>query len=172
MLHLPMEPFGYPAEDPGPRTLLASAGEQDNHESLQWHLSRFSGYTGVVNYLGAPPVERGSRPCSCSSRARGHAGWYFSTMAPRREAALPRSPPASICPSGRPMSFSTPAAHFATSPTDLQAARGDRQIRPHRDRHRYRTSRHDRCDCGVGKGFGSERHSARSGKRRFPRAAG
>jgi polysaccharide deacetylase 2 family uncharacterized protein YibQ len=53
MLHLPMEPFGYPAEDPGPRTLLASAGEADNRASLLWHLSRFSGYTGVVNYLGA-----------------------------------------------------------------------------------------------------------------------
>jgi hypothetical protein len=53
MLHLPMEPFGYPAENPGPRTLLAGAGEQDNHASLLWHLSRFSGYTGVVNYLGA-----------------------------------------------------------------------------------------------------------------------
>ncbi len=47
-----MEPFGYPAEDPGPRTLLASASEQDNRASLLWHLSRFSGYTGVVNYRG------------------------------------------------------------------------------------------------------------------------
>ncbi|MDP9138897.1 MAG: divergent polysaccharide deacetylase family protein, partial [Pseudomonadota bacterium] len=53
MLHLPMEPFGYPAENPGPRTLLASASESDNQASLLWHLSRFSGYTGVVNYLGA-----------------------------------------------------------------------------------------------------------------------
>ena len=53
MLHLPMEPFGYPAQDPGPKTLLAAAGEEANRSNLLWHLSRFSGYTGVVNYLGA-----------------------------------------------------------------------------------------------------------------------
>ena len=73
MLHLPMEPFGYPAEDPGPRTLLASAGEHDNHESLQWHLSRFSGYTGVVNYLGARLLSEESAlaPVLRELRARG-----------------------------------------------------------------------------------------------------
>jgi polysaccharide deacetylase 2 family uncharacterized protein YibQ len=53
MLHLPMEPFGYPGNNPGPRTLLASAKPEENLTSLSWLLSRFSGYTGVVNYLGA-----------------------------------------------------------------------------------------------------------------------
>ena len=53
MLHLPMEPFGYPGNNPGPRTLLASAKPEENMTSLSWLLSRFSGYTGVVNYLGA-----------------------------------------------------------------------------------------------------------------------
>ena len=53
MLHLPMEPFGYPASNPGPHTLLVSAKSDDNMTSLTWLLSRFTGYTGVVNYLGA-----------------------------------------------------------------------------------------------------------------------
>jgi putative (di)nucleoside polyphosphate hydrolase len=52
-LQLPMEPFGYPSIDPGPRTLLTSASAQQNVDSLHWHLSRFSGYAGVTNYLGA-----------------------------------------------------------------------------------------------------------------------
>ena len=52
-LHLPMEPFGYPAVDPGPRTLRAGDGAGENAENLSWLLSRFAGYAGVVNYMGA-----------------------------------------------------------------------------------------------------------------------
>lgn len=53
LLHLPMEPFGYPAVDPGPRTLLAGAGAAQNLDNLHWLMSRFTGYAGVVNYMGA-----------------------------------------------------------------------------------------------------------------------
>lgn len=52
-IHLPMEPFGYPSIDPGPHTLLTSVPPQKNLDSLHWHLSRFAGYAGVTNYLGA-----------------------------------------------------------------------------------------------------------------------
>lgn len=52
-IHLPMEPFGYPSIDPGPRTLLTSVPPLKNLDSLRWHLSRFAGYAGVTNYLGA-----------------------------------------------------------------------------------------------------------------------
>lgn len=53
MLHLPMEPFGYPSVDPGPRTLRAGDGAGTNLDNLSWMMSRFAGYTGVVNYMGA-----------------------------------------------------------------------------------------------------------------------
>jgi uncharacterized protein len=53
MLHLPMEPFGYPGVDPGPRTLRAGEAASDNLDRLAWLLSRFAGYVGVVNYMGA-----------------------------------------------------------------------------------------------------------------------
>jgi uncharacterized protein len=53
MLQLPMEPFGYPNLNPGPHTLLVSADSKSTAASLSWLLSRFTGYTGVVNYLGA-----------------------------------------------------------------------------------------------------------------------
>jgi polysaccharide deacetylase 2 family uncharacterized protein YibQ len=52
MLQLPMEPFDYPDNDPGPQTLLASAKADKNLDRLQWLLSRFPGYVGVSNYLG------------------------------------------------------------------------------------------------------------------------
>lgn len=53
MLHLPMEPFGYPNIDPGPKTLVASASPAETRNNLLWLMSRFSGYTGVLNYMGA-----------------------------------------------------------------------------------------------------------------------
>lgn len=52
MLELPMEPYGYPDNDPGPYTLLTSADPSENIRRLHWLLSRFTGYVGVTNYLG------------------------------------------------------------------------------------------------------------------------
>lgn len=53
LLELPMEPFGYPQNDPGPYTLLTSLSASDNTSRLEWLLSRFTGYAGVMNYQGA-----------------------------------------------------------------------------------------------------------------------
>ena len=53
MLQLPMEPFGYPAVNPGPKTILVDADINTNLDALAWHMGRFAGYTGVVNYMGA-----------------------------------------------------------------------------------------------------------------------
>ena len=51
-LQLPLEPVGFPATNPGPKTLLADADGATNLDALYWHLSRFSGYAGVINYMG------------------------------------------------------------------------------------------------------------------------
>lgn len=53
MLQLPMEPIDYPQTNPGPHTLLASASVAENIENLHWLMSRFTGYIGVANFLGA-----------------------------------------------------------------------------------------------------------------------
>ncbi len=53
MLQIPMEPFDYPDSDPGPHTLTVTAKPQENSDKLQWVLGRFSGYVGVINYMGA-----------------------------------------------------------------------------------------------------------------------
>jgi polysaccharide deacetylase 2 family uncharacterized protein YibQ len=53
MLQLPLEPVGYPASNPGPKTLLADASREENLDSLRWHMSRFAGYIGITNYMGS-----------------------------------------------------------------------------------------------------------------------
>ncbi len=51
-LQAPMESFGGAADNPGPHTLIAAASDAENLDSLRWLMSRFTGYVGVVNYLG------------------------------------------------------------------------------------------------------------------------
>jgi polysaccharide deacetylase 2 family uncharacterized protein YibQ len=53
LLTLPMEPVDYPANDPGPHTLLVSLSEAENRARLTWLMSRFAGYSGVVNLMGS-----------------------------------------------------------------------------------------------------------------------
>lgn len=53
LLQLPMEPVGFPGSNPGPRTLQSEATTEENLASLHWHMSRFAGYSGVTNYMGA-----------------------------------------------------------------------------------------------------------------------
>jgi polysaccharide deacetylase 2 family uncharacterized protein YibQ len=53
LLQIPMEPFDYPDNDPGPQTLLTTLDAEQNLDRLYWHLSRFQGYAGVSNFMGA-----------------------------------------------------------------------------------------------------------------------
>ena len=53
LLQLPMEPFDYPANNPGPHTLLSELSEAENLDNLHWLMTRFAGYVGVMNFLGA-----------------------------------------------------------------------------------------------------------------------
>jgi hypothetical protein len=52
MLEMPMEPTGYPDNDPGPYTLLASGSPADLQSKMNWLLGRATGYFGVTNYMG------------------------------------------------------------------------------------------------------------------------
>lgn len=52
MLELPMEPFDYPHNDPGPFTLLTQTAFEENDDKLEWLMSRFTGYAGVINEQG------------------------------------------------------------------------------------------------------------------------
>lgn len=53
LLQIPMEPFDYPDNDPGPQTLLSNLTAAQNIDRLHWFLSRFRGYVGVTTLMGA-----------------------------------------------------------------------------------------------------------------------
>lgn len=60
LLQVPMEPFDYPESDPGPHTLKAGGEPRENIERLHWLMSRFTGYVGLMNFMGGKLMtERG-----------------------------------------------------------------------------------------------------------------
>lgn len=53
LLEVPLEPFDYPQNDPGPQTLLTGEPTRANLDKLFWLMSRFGGYVGLINNMGA-----------------------------------------------------------------------------------------------------------------------
>lgn len=52
LLQLPMEPFGYPSNNPGKHTLRTDLDAVSNTENLNWLLARTTNYVGVIGFLG------------------------------------------------------------------------------------------------------------------------
>jgi polysaccharide deacetylase 2 family uncharacterized protein YibQ len=52
LLQMPMEPFDYPDNDPGPQTLLSAARPEENLDRMRWLMARIGTYVGIVNYMG------------------------------------------------------------------------------------------------------------------------
>lgn len=97
LLELPMEPFGYPQNDPGPHTLLTGGNTAENISRLEWLMSRFTGYAGVMNYQGARFTASSTalKPVLAALGARGllyvDNGASARSLAPAmsREAGMP-----------------------------------------------------------------------------------
>jgi polysaccharide deacetylase 2 family uncharacterized protein YibQ len=59
LLAIPMEPQGYPVNDPDDRhALMTSLPPAENLDRLRWVLSRFGGYVGVTSAIGPMRGER------------------------------------------------------------------------------------------------------------------
>ncbi|WP_371422393.1 divergent polysaccharide deacetylase family protein [Tardiphaga sp.] len=88
LLQLPMEPFDYPDNDPGPQTLLSSATAEQNLDRMMWHMSRFQGYVGVANFMGARFIatDTAMQPIAREASKRGLALFDDGTT-PRSVAA-------------------------------------------------------------------------------------
>ncbi|MBX9774285.1 MAG: divergent polysaccharide deacetylase family protein [Xanthobacteraceae bacterium] len=73
MLQVPMEPFDYPDNDPGPHTLLTSIDTAQNIDRLHWLMSRFQGYVGIINHMGGrfSASEQGMAPVLREAATRG-----------------------------------------------------------------------------------------------------
>jgi len=87
MLQIPMEPFDFPNNDPGDHALLTTKRPLENIDELDWLLSRFTGYAGVTNYMGAKftASETAMRPFLEAISARGL--FYFDDGASNRSQA-------------------------------------------------------------------------------------
>jgi len=58
LIEVPLEPAGFPLNDPGPKTLLTSLSPAANAQFLQWAMSRIEGYVGAVGVAGTMRGER------------------------------------------------------------------------------------------------------------------
>ena len=58
VVSLPMEPLRFPLNDPGPNAMLTTLSVEQNQPRLLWALSRFQGYAGATDIMGAMRGER------------------------------------------------------------------------------------------------------------------
>jgi hypothetical protein len=58
LLSIPMEPQGFPLNDPGKQALMTSLSPEQNRARLDWMLSRIAGYAGAVGAEGRMRGER------------------------------------------------------------------------------------------------------------------
>ena len=59
-LEVPLEPFDYPENDPGPDTLLTGKPPRDNMNKLFAVMGKFGGYAGLINNMGARFTSSGA----------------------------------------------------------------------------------------------------------------
>ncbi|WP_085034289.1 divergent polysaccharide deacetylase family protein [Ensifer aridi] len=52
LLQVPMEPFDFPDNDPGPHALSVSSSAKKNLAELHRSMGQITNYTGIMNYLG------------------------------------------------------------------------------------------------------------------------
>jgi polysaccharide deacetylase 2 family uncharacterized protein YibQ len=113
LLQVPMEPYDYPDNDPGPQTLLATLGPDQNLDRLYWHMSRLQGYVGVANFMGARFVatENAMQPVVSEAAKRGLA--FFD------DGSAPRSVASSLA-TGQAMPFAKADVAIDAVPTALE----------------------------------------------------
>jgi polysaccharide deacetylase 2 family uncharacterized protein YibQ len=88
LLQIPMEPFDYPDNDPGPQTLLTTLAGEQNLDRLDWHLSRFQGYAGIANFMGGKfeVTDAAMQPIVQEAAKRG-LGYFDDGTSPRSVAS-------------------------------------------------------------------------------------
>jgi polysaccharide deacetylase 2 family uncharacterized protein YibQ len=116
LLQIPMEPFDYPDNDPGPQTLLTTLSAEQNLDRLYWHLSRFQGYAGIANFMGARFVAADPvmQPVIHEAAKRGLS--YFD------DGATPRSVAASLA-VGQALPFAKADFTIDAVPTSVEIDR-------------------------------------------------
>lgn len=89
LLAVPMEPIGYPSNDPGNRALLTAFPAAENIAQLKWLMARFTGYVGVIPFFGSRFLASPGHlsPILGELNARG---LIFVDHSPTRDSAAPQ----------------------------------------------------------------------------------
>ena len=105
LLQVPMEPFDYPDNDPGPQTLLTTLTPQQNIDRLHTVMGKFQGYVGMTNTMGArfTASEDSFAPILRETAKRG---LIFVDDGSNPRSAAGRIAGANNCPSSTPISCS------------------------------------------------------------------
>jgi polysaccharide deacetylase 2 family uncharacterized protein YibQ len=88
LLQVPMEPMDYPTNDPGPHTLLTSLTINRNLQRLDWLLGRFTGYVGVVNFMGGRFTSAPSHFAPMLETMRGRGLMFLDSRASSASVAV------------------------------------------------------------------------------------
>lgn len=93
LLQVPMQPYDWPQNNPGPNTLLAETDAEQNLANLHWTMSRITNYVGVVNYLGGKLLASGDAlaPVFNELAARGLAFVDDGSMANSRSSEVAKA---------------------------------------------------------------------------------
>jgi polysaccharide deacetylase 2 family uncharacterized protein YibQ len=163
LLQVPMEPFDYPDNDPGPQTLLTSLEPEQNIERLRWLMSRFQGYVGINNLMGArfTATEAVLAPVLREAAKRGLI--YLDDGSSQRSVAPLIAGAANL-----PFAKADLAIDAVPTPGDVeraQPARDHRARARHRDRRRRRAAGRDRPHRQMGEERRRPRHPAHPDQR-------
>ncbi len=88
LLQVPMEPMDYPTNDPGPHTLLTSLTINRNLKRLDWLLGRFTGYVGVINFMGGRFTSAQSHLAPILEAMRGRGLMFLDSRAASSSVAV------------------------------------------------------------------------------------
>ena len=116
LLQVPMEPFDYPDNDPGPQTLLTTLSAEQNADRFAWHMSRFQGYVGIANFMGSRFVttDAAMQPIIKEAARRGLA--YLDDGSAARSVA-------GVIAEGQAMPFAKADVSIDTVPTSAEIDR-------------------------------------------------
>lgn len=91
MLEIPMEPTDYPANDPGPHTLMALGAPIETTRRLEWLLSRATGYFAVTNYLGGRFLASGAAVDAFTTQLKSRGLGFLDDGSAKGRGAGPRA---------------------------------------------------------------------------------
>ena len=162
---VPMEPQGYPLNDPGPRALLTGADPATNEHNLEWALIRVPGAVGATGALDGMRGERlagAADPYAMVQVTLGRTACSTSIRAPARRA--------------RPMSRAAASiSWWTTRPTGRTSMTGSPRSRSSRARRAARSASPALCArsrwTSGGLGERARRAGDRTGAGERPRPA-